>query len=186
MAKLWVMMTSMFGHKWTSAHGLEDDGIWAKTLAGLSGVDIARGMHVCIEQKLPWPPSAPEFRGFCEAAPQAFGLPSEDQAYLEACKNAHPAMEGASWSHEAVYHAACETGFYNLNTLKMADSKKLFVRNYIIAQRLVMDGKPLRSAPVALPEKVDTKATPEVGRAALANLRASLGMSKKDREDDQN
>ncbi|MNF09119.1 hypothetical protein D3C80_2097000 [compost metagenome] len=56
----------------------------------------------------------------------------------------------------------------------MADSRKLFARNYAIACRLVMAGEKLRAMPLALPAKVDAPSTPEVGRAALAALRSKV------------
>lgn len=176
MGNLWLLMTSMYGHKWTSVHGLEDsDGLWSKALSGIGGEQIAKGMQACLEQKLEWPPSAPQFRAMCEAAPADYGLPTEDQAYKEACNNAHPNMAGiAKWTHDAIYHAACETGFYNLNTLKDKDSRKLFARNYAIAVRMVMGGEKLKTIPLALPEKVEARSTPEVGKSALANLRKKL------------
>jgi hypothetical protein len=102
------------------------------------------------------------------------GLPPIDKAFDEACRKAHPAMAGAKWSHQAVYHAASESGFYNLNTLPMDASRKLFERNYAIACRMLLDGKPLKEVPLALPESVTTR-TPEVGRAALDALRKSCG-----------
>ena len=169
-------MTSMYGHKWTSVHGLDDgNGVWSKALGGITGAQIAKGMQECLEQKLEWPPSAPQFRAMCEAAPADYGLPTEDQAYKEACRNSHPNMAGvAKWSHDAVYHAATETGFYNLNTLKMSESQKLFARNYAIAVRMVMAGEKLKTMPLALPETVAARSTPEVGKSALESLRKKL------------
>lgn len=166
----------MYGHKWTSVHGLEDaDGVWGKALTGVDGAQIAKGMQACLEQKLEWPPSAPQFRGMCEASPADYGLPTEDHAYKEACRNAHPAMKDcAKWTHDAVYHAACETGFYNLNKLSMSDSRKLFSRNYAISMRMVMSGEKLREIPLALPEKTLAGTTPEVARSALDTMRKKL------------
>ena len=37
-----------------------------------------------------WPPTAPQFRALCENRnPEVFGLPSEEQAYREACRRAY-------------------------------------------------------------------------------------------------
>lgn len=176
----------MYGHKWTSVHGVSDaDGLWSKALAGLSGQDIARGMQACLEQKLEWPPSAPQFCGMCQALPADYGLPDEQKAYSEACRNAHPSMAGITkWSHNAVYHAAVETGFYNLNTLAQAASRKLFDRNYTIAMRMVMAGEQLKAMPLALPETVSARTTPEVGKAALADIRGKLRSAQTDELDD--
>jgi len=172
-------MTEMYGHRWTASFGVSADQghAWAAALGGLSGQQIAVGLSALVAGDEKWPPSAPEFRALCENRnPEAFGLPTEDQAFREACRNAHPAMAGAGkWSHAAVYHAAAEAGFHNLNTLRTADSRKLFVRNYVMACRMVVEGKPLKAMPLALPEKVDGRMTPEVGNSALAALRAGMG-----------
>ncbi len=104
----------MYGHRWTASFGVSADQshAWAATLAGLSGAQIASGLAALVERGDDWPPSAPDFRKLCEgASPEALGLPSVAAAFREACRNAHPAA-AARWSHEAVHHAACETGFH--------------------------------------------------------------------------
>ena len=154
---------------------------WAATLSGLTGQQIGIGLTAVSlaqdEQLRKWPPSAPEFRALCEnKTPEAFGLPTEDAAFREAFTNAHPAMADiGKWSHQAVFHAAKETGFYNLNTLRTQDSRKLFARNYAIACRMVMAGEVLAEIPLALPAEVTVCRTEAVGRAALAGLRQKLG-----------
>ena len=180
---LWLKMTEMYGHRWTGSFGVTADQshAWAATLGGLTGQQIAIGLGALAVTQDPqlkkWPPSAPEFRAMCEnRTPEAFGLPAEEAAYREACRNAHPCMAGITkWAHEVVYHAATETGFYNLNTLRTPDSRKLFGRNYAIACRMFMNGEPLKSMPLALPETVAASITPEVGNSALAKLREQLG-----------
>ncbi len=153
---------------------------WAATLGGLSGQQIGIGLAALAstddEQLRRWPPSAPEFRALCEnKTPEAFGLPTEDAAFREAYTNAHPAMADiGKWTHQAVFHAAKETGFHNLNTLRTQDSRKLFARNYAIACRMVMAGEALAAIPLALPEEVAGCRTEAVGRAALAGLREKL------------
>lgn len=119
-------------------------------------------------------PTLREFLDLCSPSPEAFGLPSTAAALREATRNAHPSMAGAAiWSCDAVYHAALESGFHNLRSLGAEAIARLFERNYAIAVRAVMSGEPLRVMPKALPEKVDARRTPEVGRAALAALRAA-------------
>lgn len=180
--KLWLKMAELYGSRWTASFGVSADQshAWAAALGGLTGQQIAVGLTALAvtqdAQLRKWPPAAPEFRALCEnKTPEAYGLPEAEKAYREACRNAHPSMAGiANWSHEAVYHAAKETGFYNLNTLRMDDSRKLFLRNYTIACRMVMAGEALTPMPLALPEKVAGSRTDAVGNAALAGLRAKL------------
>lgn len=180
--RLWIKLTELYGNRWTGSFGVSADQshAWAAALSGLTGQQIAHGLGILSktqdEQLRKWPPSAPEFRALCEdKSAEAHGLPTPDQAYREATRNAHPHMAGiAKWSCDVVYHAATETGFYNLNTLAMRDSRKLFERNYAIAVRDYLDGKPLKAMPLALPEKASVGRTQEVGRDALQKIREQM------------
>lgn len=180
--KLWLKMTEIYGHRWTGSFGVSADQshAWAATLGGLTGQQIGFGLTALAatqdSQLKKWPPSAPEFRAMCEnKTPEAHNLPTVDQAYREATRNAHPGMAGITrWTHAVVYHAATETGFYNLNRLPMELSRKLFERNYTIAIRDFLDGKPLKPMPLALPEKAEGRSTPEVGNAALEAIRRKV------------
>lgn len=147
---------------------------WIKgfAAAGINTLEQIRyGIEQCRLMPSDFMPSVGRFIELCKPTPEMLGLPTADKAFDEACRKAHPAMQGSKWSHQAVYHAAAESGFYNLNTLPMDASRKLFERNYAIACRMLIEGKPLRAIPLALPESVTTR-TLEVGRAALAALRA--------------
>ena len=172
---LWLKMTEMYGHRWTASFGVSADQshAWAATLAGLSGAQIASGLAALVERGDDWPPSAPDFRKLCEgASPEALGLPSVAAAFREACRNAHPAA-AARWSHEAVHHAACETGFHELRSLPESKSRALFERAYAVTVRMLLAGEPLREIPKALPASVSVS-TPEVGKAALSALRRQV------------
>ena len=183
--KLWLKMAEIYGRRWTGSFGVSVDQshAWAATLGGLTGEQIAVGLNAlaCTEDKQlqDWPPAAPQFRALCLSRdPEAFGLPSEEKAYREACSRAYrngPPLH-RPWSHPAVCHAALETGFHTLSTLKEDASRKLFARNYGIACRMVMDGEPLRSIPLGLPdpESASSCRTEEGGRRGLAGLRAAL------------
>ena len=182
---LWLKMAELYGRKWTRDFGVLADHThaWAATLGGLTGQQIAFGLEALAttqdKQLQEWPPAAGQFRALCENRdPQAFGLPSEEQAYREACRRAYrngPSL-ARPWIHPTVCHAALETGFHTLSTLKEDASRKLFARNYGIACRMVMDGEPLRTIPLGLPdpESVSSCRTEEGGRRGLAGLRAAL------------
>lgn len=172
---LWLKMTEMYGHRWTASFGVSADQshAWAATLGGLTGQQIAEGLAALVARGDEWPPSAPDFRNLCTgASPEALGLPAVEKAYREACRNAHPAAD-QRWSHPAVHHAACETGFHELRSLSEEKSRKLFERAYAVTVRMLLAGEPLREIPKALPESVSVS-TPEVGRAALAALRRQV------------
>lgn len=140
---------------------------------------IRFGIEQCRKLATPFVPSIGEFVAMCQPTPEMLGIPPLDAAFREACRNAHPSMAGsAKWSHEVVYHAACESGFSNLNRLAQDACLRLFERNYKIATRYMVAGQPLRKVPLALPETVSIR-TQQTGRDALAAIRAQrAGASK--------
>lgn len=152
---------------------------WTKAFmaAGLRSIEQVR---LGIEQlrlrsgdgRGPWVPGSGEFIALCQPTAESLGLPEVGKAYREACSNAHPAAT-PRWSHPGVHHAACETGFHELRNLPEEKSRRLFERAYAVTVRMLLAGEPLRKIPKALPEEVSVS-TPEVGRAALASLRARV------------
>jgi len=136
---------------------------------------IEFGMIKARKQVSDFIPSPGQFIEWCKPTPEMLGLPSLPAAHREAVRNAHPGMAGqGKWSHDAVWHTAKECGFESLNKLDSALSLKLFDRNYAITIRRLMAGLPLQTMPKALPSKVDGRITPEVGKGAIAELRARL------------
>ncbi|MVW75373.1 replication protein P [Pseudomonas xionganensis] len=136
---------------------------------------IDHGMRTAGRDRRPFPPTPGEFVSWC-LAPDAFGLPSEDAAYRVAMRNTHPAQAGmARWPHASVYHAAVACGYLALQNLERKLGFKLFAEKYLEQRRRMARGEELAPAPIAaLPERAGP-CTPEVGRAALASLRAKLG-----------
>jgi len=70
MRQVWERMAHMYGHRWTSNYGVEDDGTWRKGLAGLSPEQIGAGLVKCLVRKPAsgeedWPPTLNEFRAMC-------------------------------------------------------------------------------------------------------------------------
>ena len=133
------------------------------------------GLMRCRQSGREFIPAPGKFIEWCQPSPEMLGLPTLAAAFREATRNAHPAMAGrGSWSHDAVWHAAKECGFENLNKLAADACSKLFERNYTIAVRRIMAGEPLQKMPLALPAEVTGSRTPEVGNNALAAMRARL------------
>jgi hypothetical protein len=134
------------------------------------------GMSQVRKQPGDFIPSPGQFIEWCKPSPEMLGLPPLAKAHREACRNAHPGMAGqGNWSHDAVWHAAKECGFENLNRLAVDLSLKLFERNYSIAVRRILAGLPLQSMPLAVTHHQKASCTPEVARAALDELRKSRG-----------
>lgn len=143
--------------------------------AGISSPEqLQFGLMRCRQSGVAFIPPPGEFIQWCQPSPEMLGLPPLAVAFREACRNAHPAMAGkGKWSHDAVWHAAKECGFENLNRLATDLSSKLFERNYTIAVRRLVAGEPLQRMPLALPAEVAARRTPKVGNDALAAIRAS-------------
>lgn len=132
---------------------------------------IRFGVEACRQLPSDFVPSVGRFIAMCRPGPELLGLPSEDEAYAEAARNAYPSGGSVVWSHPAVAHAAREVGLYNLSTMPLKASRMLFCRAYEIVCRRVANGEPLRPILVGLPESVEGRRTPEVGKAALDKLR---------------
>jgi len=77
---LWMMMASMFGHKWTSSYGdqVDPEKVWQASLKGISQDQIKRALNLLAKRGDEWPPSAPEFRSLC-----LYGDATEEQAAFE-------------------------------------------------------------------------------------------------------
>ncbi len=60
-------MAEMYGHKWTSQHGVDVDkeGVWRKALTGVSPRQFADGLNLVVTEGDEWPPAAPVFRKLC-------------------------------------------------------------------------------------------------------------------------
>ncbi|AZL68807.1 replication protein P [Pseudomonas oryziphila] len=143
--------------------------------AGISSPEqLQFGLMRCRQSGAAFIPPPGEFIQWCQPSPEMLGLPTLAVAFREACRNAHPAMAGkGKWSHDAVWHAAKECGFENLNRLATDLSSKLFERNYTITVRRLVAGEALQRMPLALPAEVAARRTPKVGNDALAAIRAA-------------
>jgi hypothetical protein len=71
--RLWLRMTQIFGHAWTSSMGDDPNGstgnTWRAGLAGLSPPQISTGLAACMARGGEWPPSLPSFRAMCLGIP---------------------------------------------------------------------------------------------------------------------
>lgn len=135
---LWIKMSEMYGHRWTSNFGVSADPghSWASVLKGLTGQQIANGLNTLVEKgdEFDWPPPANVFRAMCVQVP---GLPSEAQAWDEA--------RAGTYSHPAVRIAAEATSTFDLHTAKNNDKalRQRFERNYAIVMRRAQTAQPL-------------------------------------------
>lgn len=191
---LWIKMSEMYGHRWTSNFGVSADPghSWATVLKGLNGQQIANGLNALVEKgaEFDWPPPANVFLSLCL---QVKGLPSEAQAWDEA--------RAGKYSHPAVRIAAEATSTYDLHTGSSKDKalRQRFERNYAIVMRRAQTGQPLEGRiskgighdsmrpreQVQLEHSrqeadriVDTLAIPKDPKACRAQLLATLGIRR--------
>lgn len=144
--------------------------------AGIRRVEqIQHGVRMAAKDRSAFAPAPGVFVSWC-FAPEAFGLPPLEKAYKQALRNTHPSQAGhCKWSHAAIYHASVAAGWYSLQRLEPALGLKRFEDKYLEQCQKLGRGEVLEPVPVAaLPEQAGP-CTPEVGRAALADLRAKLG-----------
>ncbi|MFG5864460.1 replication protein P [Metapseudomonas sp. CR1201] len=136
---------------------------------------IQAGIRMASKHRKEFVPPVGQFIAWC-FSPEAFGLPPLERAYARAVRNTHPAQtDFARWSHPAIYHAAVAAGFYTLQRLERSLGMKRFGEKYEEQCRRLGRGEELPPVPVAaLPERAGPS-TPEVGNAALAEIRNRLG-----------
>lgn len=152
---------------------------WTKafTSAGMCSIEQIRyGIERCRANGSPFMPSVGEFLNWCRPTPENMGLPSVERAYLQACAASHPAAYSGSL-HPAVWHAACETGFYLLARQPESKSRPAFERAYALTIEMIIRGEPLREIPKALPSAPTLPRNREVGNAALAKLKKLVGVN---------
>jgi hypothetical protein len=82
-----------------------------------------------------------QFLLMCKPTLNEIGAPELEQAYLEACKNAHPCETNKKWSHVAVRLAAQGIGSHRLLTESRDKTFKDFERHYNKAIDEFLDGK---------------------------------------------
>ncbi len=152
---------------------------WIKAFvaAGISRIEQIRfGLEACRAEPADFVPGPGKFIDWCTPAAERLGLPSDEQAFREACRNSHPSMFGHErWSHPAVYHAAMKAGQYSLRTLPGDGARRKFELAYKEIRKHLAAGGHLTDPPLALPETVYRRGDPEKGRAALAAMRESVG-----------
>jgi hypothetical protein len=142
--------------------------------AGIRDVEQIRyGLQQCRLSGSDFAPSVGKFIQWCRPTPEALGCPAVEQAYLQACRLAHPAAD-RSGAHAAVWHAACETGLHVLRDFPEIRSRPVFERAYSLTLEQVARGAELRSVPKALPASVSVPANPVKARSALDEMRRKL------------
>lgn len=148
MEKLWELMTDLYGHKWTSVHGIEDaTGNWAKLLGGITRQQFADGLRKWTSQgtdAAQWPPNAIELRDLCLEGHGALNIPTPEKAWREA---AEASTDPTNWkfSHPIVQEAARLTDWYSIRhgTPSAQAVQTRFNKRYADLTAKVQRGEPL-------------------------------------------
>lgn len=116
----------------------------------------------------------PAFRELCQATAKDLGMPEVHAAYLEAARADGP-RDRIRWSHPAVYHAGCETGWFELRSMTEKECFPLYRRNYEAMVQRVLAGEEL-TTPVqkVIPASIPQYLTPDENLARLAKLKELL------------
>lgn len=120
MVRLWELMTELYGHKWTSVHGLGDEsGTWAKMMSGISPAQMAAGARAWVNQggeAAKWPPGAVDLRDMCRSVSgEQSGIPDVAAAWREAVEASSDVINW-KFSHPIVQEAARLTDWYSIRT----------------------------------------------------------------------
>lgn len=170
---LWVRMSQIYGHRWTSSYSDDPAGgaaqTWARGLAGLDAKQIAQGVERCLIGDYDWPPTLPEFRKLC------FGIPTLSSVLADV----QFPTDGKPTPFIRLVWRFIDA--YNLKRLSMQEADREIKRAYEKAREHVMQGKPLPEEPIAAIEHEEPErkpAAPEVARAALAEMAAKLRINQ--------
>lgn len=151
---------------------------WVKAFAqaGISRIEqIQFGLEACRADASDFVPGPGKFIEWCTPAAERLGLPADEMAFREACRNSHPSMAGHErWTHPAVYHAAIGAGQHSLRTLAFDMARKKFENAYRVVRQRLAAGEVLSEPPLALPETIYGKGDPKKANEALAAMRAKL------------
>lgn len=156
-AYLWLIMSRMYGHRWTSSQGEEIDehNVW---LAGLKGIPfgmIKTALNLLIDSEYFWPPSVVEFRSLCKkAAREQSGIKSAEEAYSDFCKWHVKPNRRPQELNLITWNAYQELDSFALAHANTGEHKRIFKDAYEIVENRVNNGEELKQYPPEL-EKIE-------------------------------
>lgn len=149
MVRLWDLMTELYGHKWTSVHGLGDEsGTWAKMMGGITPAQMAAGARDWVNQggeAAKWPPGAVDLRDMCRSMMgDSLNIPDVAMAWKEAVEASSDVINW-KFSHPIVQEAARLTDWYSIRTgtPKAETVQNRFNKRYADLVAKLQRGEPL-------------------------------------------
>lgn len=157
-------MTELYGHKWTSVHGLGDEsGTWAKMMAGISPAQMAAGARAWINQggdAAKWPPGAVDLRDMCRSTMgNTLAIPDLAMAWREAVEASSDVINW-KFSHPIVQEAGRLTDWYSIrNGVPKAETvQNRFNKRYADLVAKLQRGEPLVDGQLLLGQEVQAGA----------------------------
>lgn len=148
--------------------------------AGINRVEqIEFGLKKQRQSVKPFVPSIGEFIAMCKPTAADFNLPDVHTAYSQAAQLAYPGADQSKFN-QAVYHAACLTGFYELNNLPQDKSFPMFARCYQVTVDAIMNGQQLRDVPappIMIENKnkgIKTESAKQAAKEAMEKIRGII------------
>ena len=177
---------------------------WTKGFMDAGICDIHQvefGIKQCRKSGSPFAPSIGQFIQWCTPGPEAYGMPTAADAWMEA-------LMGTA-SHEAVRIAANATGLFDLRSAKQEDKamRARFERNYEIVLRRAQANQPLdgkiltgighdsqkteleraeECANLRQAKLLEVQGIPSAGGAARAQLLARLNIKREPQRSKEN
>lgn len=149
MVRLWELMTELYGHKWTSVHGLGDEsGTWAKMMGEFDRHQMAAGARAWVNQggeAAKWPPGAVDLRDMCRSMMgNSLSIPDVASAWREAVEASSDVINW-KFSHPIVQEAAKLTDWYSIRTgtPKAETVQNRFNKRYADLTAKLQRGEPL-------------------------------------------
>lgn len=149
MVRLWDLMTELYGHKWTSVHGLGDEsGTWAKMMAGITPAQMAAGARAWVNQgseAAKWPPGAVDLRDMCcSMMCDTRNIPDAAVAWKEVVE-ASSDLVNWKFSHPIVQEAGRLTDWYSIRhgVPKAETVQNRFNKRYADLAAKLQRGEPL-------------------------------------------
>lgn len=109
--RMMLVYGKKFKDMWKDVSDKEMQEVWAEAFAGYSDAELQRGLQACLTHQ--WPPTLPEFLGWCRpqmTAEMAFYHAREQLKVRDVSKR--------DWLNKAVYHTAVKFGWWELRRSK--------------------------------------------------------------------
>ncbi|WP_249411602.1 replication protein P [Marinomonas sp. A3A] len=170
---LFARFKAIYTHKFASAYSTTDEvklakREWAIALKGFQEPLLAYAVERTKEEHT-WPPTIADFLKLINTAYKAYGLPDPRAAYLEACTCRTDPLQ-YKWSHNAVFFAGSQAGWYKLKSEEERVTWPLFEQSYLKIVDRVIAGERLVIPKVIMIEDKQTLSVKDLSSKIASDL----------------